>query len=214
VLKRPKLTLPLCAVVVALIALLSSWHRTEAQTTPVPTVPSVVNCIAAPSPPPAGILAAVHLVPCTGGGAIPYPAGWSLIAAYSGTDVFYSDGALYTLNLGEAAYEPVPSHTAQGLTWTSLESGSGYWVYFDQPTDVYFPSPPPSHSPLIIQLPPSQFVLIGNPYETPAAIVGADAVYTYRQDSGYSEAAELAVGQGAFAYSLSGGFLTLSPATR
>jgi len=150
-------------------------------------------------------------IPCTGVEATAYPPGWSLVAGYSGTDILYSDGPLYTLRPGDGAYEGVPTESAQGVTWTPLQPGIGYWVYFDQTTDVRFSPPPPSHQPLSSPMPAGQYIMIGNPFDTPAAVTGVDITYTYEQDVGYTATTTLQGGEGAFAYSASGGTVTLVP---
>lgn len=163
-------------------------------------------------------------VPCRGGLFCPvpvdYPAGWNLIAATSGpgrahTVINSNVGPFYTLQAGDSGYEAVGDSS-------TLQPGQAYWAYFAEPTSAslastyeacacppLFVTQPP---PLLIDLPPGQFVMIGNPFSVPAAVSGADAVYAHDPAAGYQLTAQLQPGQGAFVYSLAGGAMTLSPA--
>lgn len=101
--------------------------------------------------------------------------------------------------------------------WNLVASGAtdeevGYWVYFDEPTTLE----PPIRSPLplTVDLPPSMFVLIGNPSSAdPVIVQGADVIYAYDATSAqYQQVTTLEPTQGAWAYSAAGGALTLFPA--
>lgn len=64
-----------------------------------------------------------------------------------------------------------------------------------------------------IPLPAGQWVMIGDPYTVPIAFSGADAVYVYDTTTGeYQQVTALFGGQGAFAYSASGGQLVFQTA--
>jgi hypothetical protein len=90
-----------------------------------------------------------------------------------------------------------------------VRSGLGYWAYFSAPMDVAFPSPATQQ--LTRTLPPGQFVLIGNPGDEVAGVSGADVVYIYTA-LGYHATTALGPGQGAWAYSVAGGTITIGPA--
>jgi len=143
-----------------------------------------------------------------GGGAIPYPAGWNLIAGFTGaggqpTIVSGADEPLYTFQAGDRSYKAVPSSTP-------LQAGVGYWVHFSQPTSVVFPQGTPDMPSVTQVLPAGQFVMIGNPFPTAARVSGASIVYIYDPDRGYQERTTLQAGQGAWAFSTSGATITLS----
>lgn len=140
-----------------------------------------------------------------GGGAIPYPAGWNLVAGFTGaggkdTVVEGADGPIYTLQPGDASYEVLPPTTP-------LEAGVGYWVHFSQPTSIAFPQGTDT-PPVTRTLPPGKWVMIGDPFVTAAQVSGADVVDIY-DAGGYKPASTLQAGQGAWAYSAIGGTVTL-----
>jgi hypothetical protein len=150
------------------------------------------------------------------GGPFRFQAGWNLIGGDPGavSYVCHADGPLYTYQ-ADMGYETVPSESFNGLTWTTLQPETGYWVYFDQPTDVlYFTPPSLPSAPVTINLPAGQYVLVASPFFQGATLTGADEVYTYDPVSGYQETDRLHLGQAAFVYSALGGSLTLSVAGR
>lgn len=194
----------LAASIVPVLAGLSAAARPaliRGQAAPAATPPSIAHCLPGPGLPP--------VVACTGGGAIPYPAGWNLVAGYDGVYVFRADGPLYTLQAGDSDYEAVPSESGEGLTWTPLKSGVGYWAYFSQPEAVPFP-PGPHRLTFSVTVPAGQFVMVGNPFPTGATVTGADVVYSYDPDQGYKQTTFISTGHGAWVYSAGGGTITLS----
>lgn len=136
-----------------------------------------------------------------GGGSIGYPSGWNLTAGPSVVADAASD-PLYTLQPGDSTYETV-SNTAQ------LQPGLGYWAYFRVDSSIVFPTPGAAQA-ITRPLPAGQFVMIGNPFGQVATVTGADAVFTYSAARGYSSTASLRAGEGAWAYSASGGTVTIS----
>jgi len=64
-----------------------------------------------------------------------------------------------------------------------------------------------------VQLPPGQFVLIGNPGNTNATVTGAGTVLVFNPTtSAYTAASTLAPGTGAWAESDAGGQITITNA--
>jgi len=49
------------------------------------------------------------VVPCLGGGTIPYPAGWTLVAGPTVTVVTGANGPLCTWRAGDTSYEVLPA---------------------------------------------------------------------------------------------------------
>jgi len=126
--------------------------------------------------------------------------------------VCHADGPLYTLQAGDTGYETVPSESSGSVTWTPLQTGVGYWVYFDQPTDVYLPGVPRFGPSLALPIEAGKYIMIGGEFPSGATVSGADAVYVYEPSRGYVQyTGALHIGQGALAYSNSGGSVTLSP---
>jgi len=134
---------------------------------------------------------------------ITYHAGWNLAGASEGTRYAGADGALYTLQSGDLEYEVLPAGTP-------AEGGRGYWVYFPVSRRVQMPD---GLAFTTVELPPAQWVTIGNPsgFRT-APVFGADAVFTYDPGRGFRTAASLLPGQGAWAYSEGGALLTIGVA--
>ncbi|MHB8573928.1 MAG: DUF4232 domain-containing protein [Dehalococcoidia bacterium] len=146
--------------------------------------------------------------PALGGGLIPYPAGWNLLAGFPGlggaqTVAAGATGPLYTFQAGDMAYEAVPNSTP-------LVAGRGYWAYFAAPTSVRFPRLLPVAPPLSLSLPAGQFIMIGDPFATDASVSGADSVYVYDQQHGYQATIRLQAGQGAWAFSAAGATITIA----
>lgn len=142
------------------------------------------------------------VVPCLGGGAIPYPSGWNLVAGPSGTVVTGAAGPLYTWQAGDTAYETI-------AVGSPLQAGHGYWVYFATPTSITFSRVTAQQS-VTASAPAGQFVMIGNPFPATATVHGADVVYAYDPAHGYQQGITLQAGQGAWAYSASGGTVTIT----
>jgi hypothetical protein len=98
-------------------------------------------------------------------------------------------------------------------------NGQGAWAYFTQTTGVTFPVPP-SYTSVSVALAAGQWQQIGDPFTLSAATVcGAMAyILTYDTSTGaYTTSttpdATLNLGQGAWAYSPSGGSLILVPSS-
>lgn len=192
--------------------LLGSWLadgrvRTNGQGEPSATIPPAFTCVSSPPSSPTQ----PPLV-CHGGGEIAYPAGWNLVAGYQGRDgsdtyVFGAVGPLYTLQTGDDAYEAAPLQLAAGVSWTTLQTGLGYWAFFSMPTSIYFPVPPVPQQ-QTRELPAGQWVMVGNPYAVKASLAGADLIYAYSAGGGYVPATTLRPGEGAWVYSSAGGVLT------
>jgi len=53
--------------------------------------------------------------------------------------------------------------------------------------------------------------MLGNPYNIPVRVTGADAIDTYDPGVGYQQTDVLQGGRGAFVYSFQGGTVTLTP---
>jgi hypothetical protein len=104
----------------------------------------------------------------------------------------------YTYGPNDSAYVGVQN----------TQNGVGYWQFLDAPATLSIQSGSPQT--VTMTLPPSHWVMIGNPGSFPATVKGADTVYTYNQTSGYQAATTLQPGQGAWAISTSGGTVTIS----
>jgi len=142
--------------------------------------------------------------PSSGGLTVTYSAGWNIVAGPTGTTLTGTFGPLYTMQNGSNAYQTLPAGTP-------LQAGAGYWAYFNAPTTMSLALA--SYGTVSVPLPPGQYVLIGNPGSTSATVTGASSVLTYTPGaSGYTQASQLAPGQGAWAVSLAGGTATIAPA--
>lgn len=103
-----------------------------------------------------------------------------------------ADGPLSTYPGSGMAHKRVPATTP-------LLDGVGYWAFFDTPMTEMLPTVTPRS--LTLPLAAGQYTMIGNPGDTPANIVGPDAIYVYDSTSGYAQATMLQAGQGAWARS-------------
>jgi hypothetical protein len=133
-----------------------------------------------------------------------YEAGWNIVAAPQGAPLPPSSRGIYTFPAGATGYTSAGSGASQ--------PGVGYWEYFNQLTPVSYPGQGPQT--FTVTLPAAQYVLIGNPAGTLMLVTGADALYTYDPIQGYQTATVLQPGQGAWAFSRSGGallFTNVSP---
>jgi hypothetical protein len=143
--------------------------------------------------------------PPTNGITVATVAGWNLVGGPTGTVATGSIGPLYTFQAGDTAYEVVP-------TGTALTAPRGYWAYFNAPGTMTLPVV--SLQTQTVTLPASQWVMIGNPGNTPATVTGADTVYSYNPaittGSPYTATTTLLPGQGAWAISISGGTATVA----
>ncbi|HEY7294965.1 MAG TPA: hypothetical protein VH916_07970, partial [Dehalococcoidia bacterium] len=123
---------------------------------------------------------------------VTYHAGWNLVGAPDGTRYAGADGPIYTLQPGDTAYEAFPAGTP-------AVGGAGYWAYFGVAHTVAVPD---GLQFVTVQLPPGQWVLIGNPSGLRTVpVTGADALFTYDPGRGYRAVSSLLPGQGALAYS-------------
>lgn len=147
----------------------------------------------------------------------PYVAGWNLVGISEEEGPPPTSASLYRLLPDGSGYEAIaPADALPGV---------GYWAYFAHdthgivpphgPCERLMPSPSdpgleicvPAFPP--IPLPAGQWMMVGNPYTSPVAVLGADAVEVYDPTSGdYYATTVLTPGEGAFAYSTGGGELS------
>jgi hypothetical protein len=132
---------------------------------------------------------------------VSYGTGWNIIGGPGGTIVNGNMGPLYTYQAGDLDYEMIAGGT-------SLTQPNGYWAYFGGPASTSIPTS--SAQTLTVTLPALQWIMIGNPGNTPANVSGADVVYTYSVSGGYQQTTSLLPGQGAWAISMSGGAATIA----
>lgn len=132
---------------------------------------------------------------------VTYPAGWNLIAGV-GAPITGTDGPLYTWQPRDQMYEAVPADAV-------LAAGVGYWAHFEQRTEIAAPA---GGTTGVVPLPAGQWVMVGrSPFAGPV-VRGADVLFVYntilRQ---YEQSTSfLSPGQGAWALSFAGGFLTFA----
>lgn len=138
-----------------------------------------------------------------------YPSGWNIvagnalhldIAGYGMPGAI--DSSVYGLSADGSSYIPVTSDA-------DIVDSQGYWGHFVQPSNAILSM----HTGQVttIALPAGLWTLVGNPSYTAVTVSGADAVEIYVPDSGYEFVSALAPGQGAWAYSASGGTMTITP---
>src|SRR5579883_1041149 len=126
---------------------------------------------------------------------VSYPPGWNLVSAPAGAPLPPSSRPIYTYAAG--GYQTVdPSSTQPGV---------GYWAYYDAVTSQSFPGGGPET--FTLPIPAGQWIMIGNPRGSLVVVTGADAVYIYDPVQGYETTTVLEPGQGAWAFSYSGGTL-------
>ena len=131
---------------------------------------------------------------------VTYQAGWNLVAG-SGVPIDAGDGPIYYLPAASPDYEVLP----QGNV---LAVESGYWIYFDQTTQIAIPD---GGSTTGVPLPAGQWVMVGRPAFAGPEVRGADLVYAYDPVAEkYVRTYSLAPGQGALALSYAGGVFDLS----
>src|SRR5712692_2602517 len=118
--------------------------------------------------------------------AITYHAGWNLVGAPEGTRYAGAEGALYTLQPQDDAYEVLPAGTR-------AVAGYGYWAYFPLARTVQLPI---GVQFVTVELPAGKWVTIGNPGTRTAPVAGADALYSWDPSRGYHAAASLLPGEG------------------
>ena len=136
-----------------------------------------------------------------GGVPVSFASGWNIVAGPTGSMVTGNSGPLYTYQAGDTVYETLASGGP-------LTQPDGYWAYFGGAAGGTIPTSGPQT--LTVNLPALQWVMIGNPGNTAAAVAGADIVYTYAASGGYQATTSLAPGQGGWAISTSGGTATIS----
>jgi plastocyanin len=132
-----------------------------------------------------------------------YHAGFNIVGVPSGATLS-SATAIYALSADGSGYEAVDPGRP-------LDGGKGYWAYFTADTTANIPDG--SNAPISLTAPAGQWLLVGDPSGTsPAMVTGADAVYTYDPVAGqYTATTRLLPGQGAWAISLRGGTITITP---
>jgi hypothetical protein len=110
---------------------------------------------------------------------------------------------VYTWQPGDTTYEI-------GSSSTPLKAGLGYWIC--PPNAVTVDLSAGSSLPTSVTVAPKQWVLIGDPSGVQAAeVTGAGDVFTYDPSAGYQQSSTLLPGQGAWAASLLGGTITVTP---
>lgn len=135
------------------------------------------------------------------------PPGWSLMGFPDGT-ILPQNWTAYALGPADptSGFEQLPPRSV-------ATGGAGYWVYVSADVTQRERIPDGAPSPRTVSLPPGRWTLVGNPFNGEAAASGADDVDIYDPvTSSYRSVATLYAGQGAWAYSASGGALTLAPA--
>jgi hypothetical protein len=134
--------------------------------------------------------------------------GWNLMSALV-TPLFCS--ALYTYQAGDTAYRPVQPAATNAVPNPTMSADAGYWCWYDPPPGTVSRLALSGVQTATIPLTAGQFILVGNPGNTPATVTGADVVYVYDAASGsYIAVTTLQPGEGAWAYSTSGGSITIS----
>ena len=138
------------------------------------------------------------------GPAIAVAAGWNLVSGPSGSVFSQCNGPLYTFQAGNTAYQVVPNTSG-------IVNGQGYWCFLNAPTTLSLNGQGTTSA--SITAPASQWVMVGNPSATQTLTVrGADSVVTWNPGTGaYVQASVIVPGQGAWAISLNGGTITVSP---
>jgi PKD repeat protein len=138
------------------------------------------------------------------GPAVSYAAGWNLVGGPAGATFPQANGPLYTFQAGNTAYQSIPN--TQGII-----GGNGYWAYFSGQTSVSFNGD--STSPVTVQAPANQYIMVGNPSVTgPATVTGADVVYIYDAvASAYATSPTIPPGAGAWVLRGTAGGITITP---
>lgn len=134
---------------------------------------------------------------------VQFAAGWNLVGGPTGS-----------LMVGARALD-TPAQASGGSVvlpvTTPLRDAIGYWAYFPVSTTLRLAAAPPITARQ--QLPAGRYTLIGNPLPIAVVVSGADAVYTYDASAGqYRATLTLQPGQGAWAFSASGGVIELRAA--
>jgi hypothetical protein len=138
------------------------------------------------------------------GFSVSYAPGWNIVAGPTGSTITGNVGPFYSFRPGDTSYEVAPAGSA-------LTAGVGAWAYFTARTTTTIGMANPGN--MSVQLPPGQYVMIGNSGDTAATVSGADSVLVYNPSTGgYSQTTQLAAGQGAWAVSVNGAMATLTNA--
>jgi hypothetical protein len=128
-------------------------------------------------------------------------AGWDIVAGPAGSVITGAVGPLYTYQGGDSAYEVLPAGSL-------LQAGQSYWAYFAGPAVNSIPVA--TGQTVQLQIPPSHFVMIGNPGSGTATVTGVDYMAIYdTTTSQFRASTTLGPGQGAWAWSASGGTATI-----
>lgn len=134
------------------------------------------------------------------------PAGWNLVSGLVDLTSAHPSDPLYTWQAGDSNYEPITPGT--GLRFTA-----GYWVYLSAPAAAVSLETGPA-SPITVNVPAGQYIMIGNPFATSATVSGADVSYVYDAMTGdYTLTALVTSGHGAWVYSGAGAVVTLTAAS-
>lgn len=134
---------------------------------------------------------------------VTYSSGWNLVAGPRGTILTGAAGSLFTFQGTDSSYESFPATTP-------LQPLLGYWAFFPtSATLTLSPAVPQTTTTSLLSLPRNHYVMIGNPFTVPITLSGADQILVYNAAQGqYVATATLQPGQGAWAFSQSGGTLT------
>ena len=132
---------------------------------------------------------------------ITYPAGWNLIGVSAGS----------TVPVDTYAWDPAISRYVRVAAGTVLQAGGGYWAYFTTQTAVTL-LPTGSDVSAHLSAPAGSWILVGNPSDrAPATILGGDAVFAWDPvGSRYTAVRTVLPGQGAWAFSATGGTITIT----
>jgi hypothetical protein len=139
----------------------------------------------------------------TGSTTVTYQPGWNIVGGPAGTVLTGTNSGLFAWPPGATSYQALPAGTP-------LQAGQGYWAYFNTATTVTL-SAITSDS-VTVSLPAGQWVLIGNPGAGTATVTGASVtLWLYSPLAGsYSPTTTIPQGQGAWAFSSTGGTVTIS----
>jgi hypothetical protein len=133
---------------------------------------------------------------------VTYSAGWNLVGVPSGTTIPAAVGNLYTLDANSTNYISSPSGS-------QLTGGTGYWAYLTAPTTVNISNV--TDRVITTTIPAQNYIMIGNPNSTGAIVSGMDCLYVFDPHfNGYQVSSFLLPGQGGWAFSLTGGTVTIS----
>ncbi|MHB8575199.1 MAG: PKD domain-containing protein [Dehalococcoidia bacterium] len=132
-----------------------------------------------------------------------YGPGWNMVGGPSGTTFASSNGPIYTYQAGDTAYRSIPNTTP-------VQGGLGYWAFFTVSTTVALNGTGGPTLPYTGTLPPNQYVMVANPSNSQSVTVtGADVLYVYDTVNGYTATTTLKPGQGGWAFSASGGPISM-----